>query len=100
MHAVFTLREDRFFLLLAVFIGIFSGLVVVCFRLAIEWTQITLLGPSLSPSFPRVVLAPAIAGIVVALLAIHVFPRVRGSGVNQVKVGDVHFEWLCAVHAR
>jgi chloride channel protein, CIC family len=97
MHAVFTLREDRFFLLLAVFIGIFSGLVVVCFRLAIEWTQITLLGPSLSPSFPRVVLAPAIAGIAVALLSIHVFPRVRGSGVNQVKSavyisnGDVPF---------
>jgi chloride channel protein, CIC family len=97
MHAVFTLREDRFFLLLAVLIGIFSGLVVVCFRLAIEWTQITLLGPSLSPSFPRVVLAPAIAGIVVALLAIHVFPRARGSGVNQVKSamyisnGDVPF---------
>jgi CIC family chloride channel protein len=70
MHAVFTLREDRFFLMLAVIIGVFSGLVVVCFRLAIEWTQITLLGPSLSPSFPRVVLAPTIAGIVVALLAI------------------------------
>ena len=85
MHAVFTLREDRFFLLLAVLIGVLSGLVVVCFRLAIEWTQITLLGPSLSPSFPRVVLAPVIAGIVVALLAIHVFPAVRGSGVNQVK---------------
>jgi len=96
-HAIFTLREDRFFLLLAVFIGIFSGLVVVCFRLAIEWTQITLLGPSLSPSLPRVVLAPAIAGIAVALLAIHAFPRVRGSGVNQVKSamyisnGDVPF---------
>jgi chloride channel protein, CIC family len=85
MHAVFTLREDRFFLLLAVIIGVLSGLVVVCFRLAIEWTQIELLGPSLAPSFPRVVLAPVIAGIVVALLAIHVFPRVRGSGVNQVK---------------
>src|SRR5580658_638242 len=85
MHAVFTLREDRFFLMLAVVIGVFSGLVVVCFRLAIEWTQITLLGASLSPSFPRVVVAPVIAGIVVALLAIHVFPRVRGSGVNQVK---------------
>ena len=85
MHAVFTLREDRFFLLLAVLIGVLSGLVVVCFRLAIEWTQIELLGPSLAPSFPRVVLTPVIAGIVVALLAIHVFPRVRGSGVNQVK---------------
>jgi CIC family chloride channel protein len=85
MHAVFTLREDRFFLLLAVLIGVFSGLAVVCFRLAIEWTQITLLGPSLSPSFPRVVLAPALAGLVVAVLAIRVFPQVRGSGVNQIK---------------
>jgi CIC family chloride channel protein len=47
--------------------------------------EITLLGSSLSPSFPRVVLAPAISGIGVALLVIHVFPRVRGSGVNQIK---------------
>jgi chloride channel protein, CIC family len=84
-HAIFTLREDRFFLLLAVLIGVFSGLAVVCFRLAIEWTQITLLGPSLAPSFPRVVLAPTLAGLVVAVLAIRVFPQVRGSGVNQIK---------------
>ncbi len=82
---VFIMREDRLFLLLAVLIGIFSGLAVVCFRLAIDWTQITLLGPSLYPSFPRVVLAPALAGIVVAVLVIHVFPGVRGSGVNHTK---------------
>jgi chloride channel protein, CIC family len=79
------MREDRFFLLLAVLIGVFSGLAVVCFRLAIEWTQIALLGSSLVPSFPRVVLAPTIAGLVVAVLAIRVFPAVRGSGVNQTK---------------
>ena len=84
-HAIFTLREDRFFLLLAVLIGVFSGLAVVCFRLAIEWTQIMLLGPSLAPSFPRVVLAPTLAGLVVAVLAIRVFPLVRTSGVNQIK---------------
>ncbi|MGA7918095.1 MAG: chloride channel protein [Candidatus Acidiferrales bacterium] len=81
----FIMREDRLFLLLAVLIGVFSGLAVVCFRLAIEWTQITLLSPSLAPSFPRVVLAPTLAGLVVALLAIHVFPGVRGSGVNHTK---------------
>jgi chloride channel protein, CIC family len=81
----FIMREDRLFLLLAVLIGIFSGLAVVCFRLAIEWTQITVLGPSLAPSFPRVILAPTLAGFVVALLAIHVFPGVRGSGVNHTK---------------
>jgi CIC family chloride channel protein len=84
-HDVFTMQEDRFFLLLAVLIGIFSGLAVVCFRLAIEWTQIILLGSSLVPSFPRVVLAPTLAGLVVAYLALRVFPGVRGSGVNQTK---------------
>jgi CIC family chloride channel protein len=80
------MREDRLFLLLAVLIGIFSALAVVCFRLAIDWTQIALLGPTLYPSFPRVVLSPTLAGIVVAVLAIHVFPGVRGSGVNHTKV--------------
>ena len=44
-----------------------------------------LLGPSLAPSFPRVVLAPTLAGLVVAVLAIRVFPLVRTSGVNQIK---------------
>jgi CIC family chloride channel protein len=82
---VFIMREDRLFLLLAVLIGIFSGLAVVCFRLAIDWTQITLLGSSLYPSFPRVVIAPSLAGLVVAVLVIHVFPGVRGSGVNHTK---------------
>ncbi|MGA7188389.1 MAG: chloride channel protein, partial [Candidatus Acidiferrales bacterium] len=82
---VFIMREDRLFLLLAVLIGIFSGLAVVCFRLAIDWTQITLLGSSLYPSFPRVIIAPTLAGIVVAVLVIHVFPGVRGSGVNHTK---------------
>src|SRR5580658_1336967 len=72
---VFTMREDRFFLFLAVLIGILSGLAVVCFRIAIEWTDIELLGSSLSPTFPRVVLAPTLAGIVVALLVIYAFPR-------------------------
>ena len=37
--------EERFFLILSVFIGIFSGLAVVCFRLAIDWTHLALLGP-------------------------------------------------------
>jgi len=78
-------RGERFFLLLAIFIGIFSGLAVVCFRIAIDYTRVKILGPSLSPSFPRVLIAPALAGLVVAALVILVFPRVRGSGVNQTK---------------
>lgn len=78
-------QGERFFLLLAIFIGIFSGLAVVCFRITIEFIRIILLGSSLSPAFPRILLAPALAGIVVAALVVLVFPRVRGSGVNQTK---------------
>jgi CIC family chloride channel protein len=85
LRKVFSMREDRFFLFLAVLIGVMSGLAVVCFRIFIEFVQMTLLGSSLFPTFPRVVLAPTLTGIVVALLAMYVFPHVRGSGVNQTK---------------
>src|ERR1700721_4484914 len=84
-NRVFTMREDQFFLFLAVLIGILSGLAVVCFRIAIEWTQIELLGSSLAPSTLRVILAPTAPGFAVALLVIYAFPRARGSGVNQTK---------------
>ena len=78
-------REERFFLVLSVFIGIFSGLAVVCFRFAIDWCRIYLLGSGsvLTPS--RLLLAPTLAGLIIAVLAIHVFPLARGSGVNQTK---------------
>jgi chloride channel protein, CIC family len=87
-----TLREGQLFLLLAVIIGVFSGLVVVCFRIAIEWTRLWLLGSSLAPSRLRVLLVPAIGGIFVALLVIYLFPRVRGSGVNQTKAAVYVFD--------
>jgi len=79
------LAEDRFFLVLSVFIGIFSGLAVVCFRVAIDWTRIALLGPLPHPSALRMVGVPTVVGLLVAFLVIHVFPQVRGSGVNQTK---------------
>jgi len=78
-------QGERFFLLLAIFIGIFSGLAVVCFRITIEFLRIQLFGSSLSPTFPRILLAPALTGLVIALLAMLVFPHIRGSGVNQTK---------------
>lgn len=80
-----SMREEQFFLMLAIIIGIFSGLCVVLFRIAIETTRIYLLGSSLRPTFPRVVLVPTLVGLVVAFLVIRFFPRVRGSGVNQTK---------------
>jgi len=81
----FAFREERFFLVLSVFIGIFSALAVVSFRLAIDCSRLRLLGPGLTPSGLSVILAPSLAGIVVAILVLHVFPTVRGSGVNQTK---------------
>lgn len=81
----FAFREERFFLILSVFIGIFSALAVVCFRLAIEWCRLKMLGPTLFPSGVHVILAPSIVGLVIGVLVLHVFPAVRGSGVNQTK---------------
>ncbi|HUB02489.1 MAG TPA: chloride channel protein [Terriglobales bacterium] len=78
-------REDRLFLVLSVFIGIFSGLAVVCFRFAIDWCRIYLLGSGSMLSTSRLLLAPTLTGLVIAILVIHVFPLARGSGVNQTK---------------
>src|ERR1700723_524876 len=78
-------NEEVFFLILSVFIGIFSGLAVVCFRLAIDWIHLALLGPLPQTHSWRLFAVPALAGLVVAALVLHVFPTIRGSGVNQTK---------------
>ncbi len=83
---IFAIDEDRLFLILSVLIGVFSGLAVVCFHVAIEFIRFLLLGSSLSPTTLRVLLAPALGGLGVGLLALRVFPRSRGSGVNQTKL--------------
>lgn len=78
-------REERLFLLLSIFVGVLSGLLVVSFRMAIEWVSILLLGIAPAPGQKRLFLIPAAVGIVVAALTRYVFPGVRGSGVNQTK---------------
>jgi len=82
---IFTGSEDRLFLFLAILIGIFSALSVVCFRVLIEWVQFAVLGSTLAPILPRVFIAPAVVGLVIAVLVMKVFPQARGSGVNQTK---------------
>lgn len=77
--------EDSFFLILSVFIGIFSGLAVVCFRIAIDWTHLVLLGPLPPVHSWRILAVPSIIGLIVAVLVVHLFPAIRGSGVNQTK---------------
>ena len=78
-------EEERFFLILSVFIGIFSGLAVVCFRLAIDWSRVAFFGPYPHPPALRLLAVPTLAGLLVGILVIQVFPAVRGSGVNQTK---------------
>lgn len=83
---VFAIGEDRLFLVLSVLIGVFSGLAVVCFHVVIQFFRFLFLGSSLSPSLLRVLVAPTLGGLCVGLLALRVFPRSRGSGVNQTKL--------------
>ncbi len=78
-------REERLFLLLSIFIGVISGLLVVSFRMAIEWLSVVLQGSAPGPHQLRLIVAPAAAGLVIALFTRYVFPQVRGSGVNQTK---------------
>ncbi len=80
-----TTREESLFLFLAVLLGAFAGLAVVCFRVSIEFTRVWLLGSGLHPTPLRALLAPTLGGIVVAFLVTRYFPRIRGSGVTQTK---------------
>ena len=88
----FTLSEGNQFLLLAIVIGLLSGLTVVCFRLAIEWIRLALLGSAPAPSAMRVLLVPAGAGLVVAFLVQRFFRAARSSGVNETKAAVYVFD--------
>ena len=84
-----SMREDNFFLLLSVIIGLFAGLAVVCFRISIDYTRLWLLGSGIDsvtgPGPARVVLVPTLAGLLLAFIVLRIFPRVKGSGVAQTK---------------
>ena len=80
-----SIREEQFFLVVAIAIGVLAGFVVVLFRVAIQMARLWLLGSSLHPAPPRVVLVPALAGLLIGVLAVRFFPRVRGSGVVHTK---------------
>jgi CIC family chloride channel protein len=78
-------RDERLFLVLSIFIGVLSGLLVVSFRVAIEWIKILTLGSAPHAGQFRLLLAPTLAGLFVAALVQLFFPGARGSGVNQTK---------------
>ncbi|MGB7135655.1 MAG: chloride channel protein [Acidobacteriaceae bacterium] len=78
-------RDERLFLVLSIFIGVLSGLLVVAFRIAIEWIRLLTFGSAPHSGQLRLLFVPAIAGLVVSVLVIWFFPAARGSGVNQTK---------------
>ncbi len=78
-------RDERLFLVLSIFIGVLSGLLVVSFRIAIEWIRILTIGSAPHPGQYRLLLAPTLAGLIVAALVQWFFPGASGSGVNQTK---------------
>lgn len=78
-------RGERLFLVLSIFVGVISGLLVVAFRIAIEWIRILLLGSAPHPGQDRLLLVPCLVGLVVGALVLWFFPAARGSGVNQTK---------------
>jgi CIC family chloride channel protein len=78
-------RDERLFLVLSIFIGVISGLMVVCFRVAISWIQVLTLGSSPHPGQLRLFFVPMGIGLLVAVLVQLVFPGARGSGINQTK---------------
>ncbi len=78
-------RDERLFLVLSIFIGVISGLLVVCFRVAINWIQVLTLGSSPHPGQLRLFFVPMGVGLLVAALVQLVFPGARGSGINQTK---------------
>src|ERR1700742_1858993 len=78
-------RDERLVLVLSMFIGVISGLMVVCFRVAINWIQVLTLGSSPHPGQFRLLFVPMGMGLLVAVLVQLVFPGARGSGINQTK---------------
>ena len=79
------MSETQRFLLLSVLIGVFAGMIVVCFHISIEflaWNTVHAIG---AHNWRLAVLWPAFGGGVAFFLAYYFFPTARGSGVNYTK---------------
>ena len=80
------LNDTQRFMLLALFIGAFSGVLVVLFHITIDLISWSSLG-ALSGRFRYGrLLSPAVGAAVAVFVVRKLFPRARGSGVNQTKI--------------
>ena len=79
------LSETQRFLLLAIFIGIFVGLLIVCFHIAIDYVSWITLGMPVGSNRLATVFAPMIGAALASILVLAVFRAARGSGVSHTK---------------
>ena len=79
------LEEPQRFLLLSIIIGIFSGLVVVCFHISIEYLNWHTIHALPQPSKWVLMLWPAIGGFLAYAVIKYLVPTARGTGVNYTK---------------
>lgn len=79
------LGEAERFLLLSILIGLFAGLLVVCFHIAIDFLGWASIGAITTRFRYGRLAAPAIGAFVSSLLVLKLFRAAQGSGVNQTK---------------
>jgi chloride channel protein, CIC family len=77
--------DTQRFLLLSVFIGVFAGLLVVCFHYAIDLVSWGTLGTPVGARRIATVAAPALGGGFAAMLVLLVFHEAAGSGLSHTK---------------
>jgi CIC family chloride channel protein len=92
-------RGERLLLLLAILTGVLSGLAVAGFRLTVEWVHLAFLEPALRSHHPALILIPALAGLIIAVLTLRVFPTIRSSGVNQTKAALYVYDGYVSVRS-
>ena len=77
--------EAERFLLLAILIGVFAGLLVVCFHIAIDFLGWVSIGAITTRYRYGRLAAPGLGAFISAALVLRVFRAAQGSGVNQTK---------------
>src|SRR3982751_3778426 len=82
----FSISETQRFLVLALVIGVFSGLLIVLFHISIDFISWTSLGALTGRYRLGRLLSPALGAVVAVFVVRKIFPLARGSGVNQTKI--------------
>ena len=79
------MSEPQRFLLLSIVIGIFAGLLVVCFHISMEFLSWSTIHRPDGSGWWLIMLSPALGAAASFVLVMKVFPAARGSGINYTK---------------